>query len=110
MISFSFVPLRVISAGVWRFTSCRSSWPCFCQKASYGLDPPGFASLVVALLFSEELIITWRNGEYIGRIFEEAKRRPLYVLRRGFRANAPLDAQQRIPAAGRWHGNRRSCH
>src|SRR5215510_5817562 len=55
--------------------------------ALYGLSPPGFATLVVSifLLAGIQLITMGVIGEYVGRIFEEAKRRPLYVLRRATR-------------------------
>lgn len=49
---------------------------------------PGFASLAVIVLFlgGVQLLSIGLLGEYIGRIFRESKRRPLYVVaeRRGF--------------------------
>lgn len=46
--------------------------------------PPGWASLIVAVLFmgSVQLIILGIIGEYLARIYEEAKRRPLFVIRK----------------------------
>jgi dolichol-phosphate mannosyltransferase len=54
------------------------------QKLTIGLDPPGFATLIVAVFFLAgiQLITIGVIGEYVGRIFEEVKQRPLYVLRR----------------------------
>jgi dolichol-phosphate mannosyltransferase len=56
----------------------------FVKKLFYGLNPPGFASIMVSIFFLAgiQLITLGVIGEYIGRIFEEAKRRPLYILRR----------------------------
>jgi dolichol-phosphate mannosyltransferase len=56
----------------------------FVKKLLYGLSPPGYASLIVSVFFLAgiQLITLGVIGEYIGRIFEEAKQRPLYVLRR----------------------------
>jgi polyisoprenyl-phosphate glycosyltransferase len=86
LISFSYVPLRFISflgLGV----SCLSIFLAvfyFVKKLLYGLSPPGFATLVVSIFFLAgiQLVTMGVIGEYVGRIFEEAKRRPLYVLRR----------------------------
>jgi len=49
----------------------------------YGVDVPGYASLLVAVLFlgSLQLISVGMLGEYIGRIYLETKRRPPYVIR-----------------------------
>ena len=48
-----------------------------------GIDVPGYASLLVAVLFigSLQLISLGILGEYIGRIYLESKRRPTYLLR-----------------------------
>ncbi len=49
-----------------------------------GIDVPGYASLLVAVLFfgSLQLIGIGVLGEYIGRIYMEAKRRPTFLIRR----------------------------
>lgn len=48
-----------------------------------GVDVPGFASLLVAVLFlgSLQLISIGVLGEYIGRIYLESKQRPTYIVR-----------------------------
>ena len=52
----------------------------------YGVDVPGYASLLVAVLFmgSLQLISVGVLGEYIGRIYMETKNRPLYIIRKNF--------------------------
>src|SRR5262245_325679 len=89
LISFSYVPLRFISF-LGLSVSCLSIFLAifyFVKKLFYGLSPPGFATLVVSIFFLAgiQLITMGVIGEYVGRIFEEAKRRPLYVLRRATR-------------------------
>ena len=52
--------------------------------AQIGLGPvPGFATIVIAILFfgATQLVCLGIIGEYIGRIYEEVKQRPLWVVR-----------------------------
>lgn len=48
----------------------------------FGIDVPGYASILVAVLFfgGVQLIVTGILGEYIGRIYNEVKNRPLYLV------------------------------
>ena len=50
----------------------------------FGVDLPGYASLIVAVLFlgGIQLIGIGVLGEYIGRIYVDVKRRPHYFIRR----------------------------
>jgi glycosyltransferase involved in cell wall biosynthesis len=85
-ISFSYVPLRVISMlGLSvSLLSLILAVFFFVKKLVQGLSPPGYASLMVSIFFLAgiQLITLGVIGEYVGRIFEEAKGRPMYVLRR----------------------------
>jgi glycosyltransferase involved in cell wall biosynthesis len=48
----------------------------------FGVDVPGYASLIVSVTFFAgiQLLSLGILGEYIGRIFAEVKRRPLYII------------------------------
>jgi dolichol-phosphate mannosyltransferase len=64
--------------------------------ASIGLAPvPGFATIVISILFlgGVQLICIGILGEYLGRIYDEVKRRPAWVIAEG----AGIDPQ--IPSA-----------
>jgi glycosyltransferase involved in cell wall biosynthesis len=100
MVSFSYVPLRLISLvgiGV-SIVSLIMALFYVVKKLVFGLTPPGFATLTAAVFFLAgiQLITIGVIGEYVGRIFEEVKRRPLYVVRRIIQGkpDAHLDAQQ----------------
>jgi polyisoprenyl-phosphate glycosyltransferase len=85
LVSFSYVPLRAITMlgfGVSLLSIVLAVFYAI-QKLTIGLNPPGFATLIVALFFLSgiQLITMGVIGEYIGRIFEEVKQRPLYVVR-----------------------------
>jgi glycosyltransferase involved in cell wall biosynthesis len=85
LISFSYVPLRLITVSGLCVSVLAIGLAIFffIKKLLYGLDPPGFATLTVSIFFLAgiQLITLGVIGEYVGRIFEEAKRRPLYILR-----------------------------
>jgi hypothetical protein len=55
-----------------------------------GRDVPGYASLMVVILFAFalQMIALGVLGEYIGRMYQEVKGRPVYLIsdRRGFDA------------------------
>ena len=86
LISFSYVPLRIITLLGLSVSvlSLLMAVFFFVKKLLYGLSPPGFASIIVSIFFLAgiQLITLGVIGEYVGRIFEEAKRRPMYILRR----------------------------
>lgn len=70
-------------------------------RLSHRFDLPGWTSLMVMVLFlgGIQLITIGIVGEYIARIYEEVKRRPLYLLARpaaapALRTAAPASARE----------------
>lgn len=97
--SFSTLPLRVwsylgITIAVMGFIY--AAW-LVVRTMMFGVDIPGYASYMVTLLTLGGLILVSLGvmGEYLGRIFEEVKGRPLYVVR----ARVGLDASKTTPVA-----------
>lgn len=83
--SFSFIPLKVWSyLGLSvSFVSLLYASFLILRTLIFGIDVPGYASLMVAILFlgGIQLITLGIIGEYLGRVYEEVKGRPLYVVR-----------------------------
>ncbi|GGH13688.1 bactoprenol glucosyl transferase [Alsobacter metallidurans] len=82
--SFSTLPLKLwtyVGALVSAFAFVTGIW-FIIRTMLWGVDVPGYASLIVSVMFlaGVQLISLGVIGEYIGRIFAEVKRRPLYIV------------------------------
>ena len=82
--SFTLAPLR-ISTYVGLITSIFAMIYAsfvFIKTVVYGIDVPGYASLMCIVLFlgGIQLLCLGVIGEYLGRIFVEVKSRPLYFV------------------------------
>jgi glycosyltransferase involved in cell wall biosynthesis len=96
--AFSTVPLRVWTYIGGLVSCCAIATALFfiVRTLLFGTDLPGFPSLIVSVMFFSgiQLMSLGIIGEYIGRIFAEVKRRPLYVV--GDRVGGPPDASQAL--------------
>jgi glycosyltransferase involved in cell wall biosynthesis len=81
---FSTLPLRI-----WTYVGVAIALLAFAYSILIilrtliaGIDVPGYASLIVAILFlgGIQLISLGVIGEYLGRLFIEAKQRPIYLV------------------------------
>ncbi len=83
--SFSTLPLRIWTyIGIIVSTlSLFYSIFIVIKYALWGNDVPGYSSIIVSITFlaGVQLIGIGILGEYIGRIYIETKRRPLYILK-----------------------------
>ncbi|MGM8932170.1 glycosyltransferase family 2 protein [Salinicola halophyticus] len=84
LVSFSTWPLRI-----WMYFGAVVAGLAFLyilllvgRVIVVGSDVPGYASLMTAILFfgGMQLLSIGILGEYVGRLFIEAKRRPLYLV------------------------------
>lgn len=97
--SFSTLPLKIATyTGVTVSVVALVTALVFAVRTLlYGTDVPGFPSLIVSVMFFSgiQLVFLGVIGEYVGRIFAEVKRRPLYLVgeRIGMVAPQPRDGQ-----------------
>jgi len=84
--SFSTMPLRI-----WMYIGLAVAGSAFfyatfliLRTILFGIDVHGYASLLVSVLFLGGLQLMGLGiiGEYIGRIYQESKGRPVYIVRR----------------------------
>jgi len=83
--SFSFLPLRIASYGGFVISGVGLIYAIYVifVKLFTTKMVPGWASIMVAILFlgGVQLIAIGIIGEYIARIGQETKQRPLYIIR-----------------------------
>ena len=82
--SFSKVPLRIASLLGFAMSSLSLLYGVWLVVEYFyaGHMPPGYTSLIVMILFlgGLQLSVLGILGEYLASIFDEVKRRPLYVI------------------------------
>jgi polyisoprenyl-phosphate glycosyltransferase len=83
--AFSTAPLRVWTGlGLATATAALAAAAALVIRVLVvGRDVPGYASLMVVMLFgfAVQMIAFGVLGEYVGRLYEEAKGRPVYLVR-----------------------------
>jgi glycosyltransferase involved in cell wall biosynthesis len=86
--SFSTAPLRI-----WTYLGLVVAGLAFVyglyiilHTLIVGIDVPGYASLLTAVLFlgGIQLIGLGVLGEYVGRVYNESKQRPVYLVRKTY--------------------------
>jgi len=82
--SFSFLPLRLATWTGFFVSGMAFLYILVVIVLKFlGINWPGYTSLMAAILFlgGVQLIMIGILGEYLGRVFDEVKRRPLYLVR-----------------------------
>ena len=104
LTAFSNFPLKV-----WGWIGASISLLAFVyivvrllRTAIYGIDVPGYESIIVTILFlgGMQLLTLGIIGDYLGRVFNEVKGRPLYVVRAavGFEEEEVGELARELPA------------
>lgn len=105
--SFTTIPLRI-----WSYVGLLISGLAFLyagvflvKTLLYGIDVPGFPTQIISimLLGGVQLISLGVIGEYLARIYEEVKGRPLYIIAEhvGGAATAPAQPSSTPPPAAK---------
>jgi dolichol-phosphate mannosyltransferase len=99
--SFSHVPLQIATVAGFVFAGLAFlAIPVAVVFRIFGAFVPGVTTTVVAVLLlgGIQLIAIGMIGEYVGRIYDEVKRRPLYVVRERTNVSAATaDEDERAP-------------
>lgn len=100
-VSFSFLPIRVISyfGLIVSFLSFAFGFYILINKLFFGTRVEGWSSVMLAVLLlgGVQLVMIGVLGEYLWRILDEARGRPLYIIERTL-GLSPVPLSQ--PAAG----------
>lgn len=100
--SFSHAPLQIATVAGFVFAGLAFlAIPVAIVFRIFGAFVPGVTTTVVAVLLlgGIQLMAIGMIGEYVGRIYDEVKRRPLYVVRDRANVAAPTeDEHERTPA------------
>ena len=85
IIGFSTAPLRLatVLGGVTGICAVIYLIWVIIEKLVWGIAVPGYATIIVLILFFScvQLFCIGIIGEYVGRIFEQSKQRPIYIAK-----------------------------
>lgn len=89
--AFSTVPLRIWSyvGLVVAALSFLYGFFLIVRTLIFGIDVPGYASMMAVILFLNglQMVSLGILGEYIGRLYQESKQRPIYLIRETYGIN-----------------------
>jgi len=92
LTSFGTLPLRIWTyvGGATAAFAVLYALYLLLRTILHGIDVPGYASMIIAILFlgGIQLVGIGVIGEYVGRIYMETKRRPVYIVRDIYRHRA----------------------
>ncbi len=95
IVSFSTAPLKIWSYLGLLLAIGAALYALFILARVFlvGIDVPGYASLIVVMLMGTalNLISLGMIGEYVGRLFVETKRRPVYIVEGVYTAGGRVD-------------------
>lgn len=111
IFSFTVAPLRlasVVGALTMLFIGAYGAYALY-AKLFLDRSPAGFTALILTIIFVSAVNLFFMGiiGEYVGRIYQEGKARPLYVVERLTRGASTEDAAREgsgAPAKDRGEG------
>ena len=85
IIGYSTAPLRLATflGGITSFFAVVSIFIVLLEKLIFGIAVPGYATIIILILLigGMQLFCIGIIGEYIGRTFEQSKKRPIYIAK-----------------------------
>jgi glycosyltransferase involved in cell wall biosynthesis len=100
LTSFTVVPLRLVSLSgvIVSMTSIFYALYLLAEHYFEGSHTPGWATISVGMMFLSgvQLLALGVIGEYLGRTFEEAKQRPVYIIAEDTRLRASSHASSPV--------------
>lgn len=97
-LAFSTVPLRLLTFAGLALAAVSMAYILVVLYEYFvqGIAVPGYATLVVSIMFFSgiQLLALGVMSEYVGRIYEEVKRRPMYLVRQ--RSGQGLRRDERV--------------
>lgn len=113
MFSFSFLPIKMVTfvgIGLSTFSFLFLAWQLI-ATLFMGSSVEGYLTIIstILLMFGFLFLVLGVIGEYVARIFDEVKRRPLYVVKNtiGFSENFADNTCRRLPGHGSNNVNER---
>jgi dolichol-phosphate mannosyltransferase len=104
IFSFTMLPLRVAAAlgGLTILAALAFAAYAIYVRFVLGISPPGFTALLllVTLFAGIQMLFLGVIGEYVGRVYEEAKGRPHYVVQRVIGSRVDRDVARRDDPRG----------
>ena len=101
MLAFSIAPLRALTLAGLSLAALAMGYGAWVvvDYFVWGIDVPGYATLVVGLMFFSgvQLLSIGVLAEYVGRIYEEVKQRPLYLVSHRWGAGLSLPPAKAAP-------------
>lgn len=105
VFAFSIVPLRLAAIVGLMAVVCSVLFAMYSVIAKVFLDqsPVGFTALIWIITFLSGTILVFLGviGEYVGRVYEELKARPVYIVSRVLRADSAGMAESPLRFAER---------
>lgn len=98
--SYTTLPLKIttIIGGIVSIAAFLYMMIVLVQTLLLGADVSGYPSLMIGILFlgGLQLISLGIIGEYLGRVFNETKKRPLYFIDTYYESKSPLSKKEKV--------------
>lgn len=100
--SFSVVPLRLVTwlaLAIIGLTIVAAGVVVAVKLVNPNYFIPGYPSIIITIVFfgGVQLLALGVIGEYVGRMYESAKARPIYIVERVYRQSGPEPAPTPLP-------------